>query len=157
MSKSSKDCTEQSSDKHLIRFFFEDLEEKPILFATLENGLIACSRKEALPIKSINVIFCSDRYLSGLNVKYLNHEDLTDVITFPLASNPIEGEIYISWERVIENAFHYSDNNLTKELNRVVLHGFLHLCGYSDKSEPDKTRMRNKEDQYLNEFPRIHF
>lgn len=152
MSESSKDQPGQSSDQHRIRFFFEDMEQKTLLCTPVEKWLISCSKKEAHPIKSINIIFCSDRYLADLNLKYLDHEDLTDVITFPTSSDPIVGEIYISWERVEENAIHYSDSDFLKELYRVILHGFLHLCGYSDESETDRTAMRNKEDQYLDEF-----
>jgi probable rRNA maturation factor len=154
MSKSSLDQIDPSD---LIRIFFEDLDDIPSIPDTLSKWLVHCADRETLTIDSINIIFCSDNYLSEFNSKYLNKEDLTDVIAFQFNTNPIEGEIYISWDRVQDNAPFYSENNLFKELVRVVLHGFLHLCGYSDKNKATKVLMRSKEDLYLEEYLRSQF
>ena len=98
----------------------------------------------------INYIFCDDDYLLKLNVEYLDHDTLTDIISFDYTmDNLISGDIYISIPRVKENAdlFKTSFNN---ELHRVIIHGILHYCGYNDKSINEKSVMRSKEDEYLN-------
>jgi probable rRNA maturation factor len=98
---------------------------------------------------ALNFIFCSDAYLHQINVEYLNHDTFTDVITFPYASPPdIEGDIFISVERVRENAQTYNVE-FEQELRRVMIHGVLHLCGYSDKTPEEAARMREKEDEAL--------
>ena len=98
------------------------------------------------------VIFCSDAYLLDINRKYLGHDYQTDVITFnyrdPLKPNRISGDIFISIDRVRENAGKYSAT-FEKELRRVMIHGILHLCGYCDKSRADAKMMRTKENYYL--------
>lgn len=99
---------------------------------------------------NINFIFCSDRYLLELNKKYLKHDYFTDIITFNQSDDErvISGDIYISVERVRENAAtarHPADD----ELHRVMIHGILHLLGYNDKSASEKKKMRQKEDEYL--------
>jgi len=100
----------------------------------------------------VNFIFCSDDYLHSLNVSYLQHDTLTDIITFPYASPPeIEGELYISIERVHDNAKLYSVS-FEDELLRVMIHGILHLCGFNDKTEAEKAEMRQRENKALNEF-----
>lgn len=97
----------------------------------------------------INIIFCDDTYLSELNLSYLNHTTLTDIITFDYtAEGVISGDIYISIDRVKENALLYSKTFLD-ELNRVMIHGVLHLLGNKDKKPKDKAMMRNKEDESL--------
>lgn len=97
----------------------------------------------------INIIFCNDAYLSELNLSYLNHTALTDIITFDYtADGMIIGDIYISIERVKENALLYS-KTFRDELNRVMIHGVLHLLGNKDKSPRDKAMMREKEDACL--------
>lgn len=105
---------------------------------------------EGSSIQEINYVFCSDSYLLTLNKGFLNHNTLTDIITFDHSEDPsvIEGEIYISIERVKENAKKYSVS-YEEELNRVIIHGILHLLGYKDKKPSEKTLMRKKEDAYL--------
>ncbi len=94
-------------------------------------------------------IFCDDNYLSEMNVKYLNHNTLTDIISFDYTIGKIiSGDIFISVERVKENAILYN-TTFTDELHRVLIHGILHYCGYKDKTEDEKTQMRSKEDYYL--------
>lgn len=97
----------------------------------------------------INYIFCSDDYLLNLNTKHLKHNTLTDVISFDYTIGKlISGDIFISIDRVIENAktFEVSFND---ELHRVMIHGILHYCGYKDKSKEDKLEMRTKENYHL--------
>ena len=98
----------------------------------------------------LEIIFCDDEYLLNINREFLQHDYYTDIISFNLAApgEPIEGELYISVDRVRENAKEYSSSFLT-ELHRVIFHGVLHLCGYKDKSAPDQKRMRQKEQEYL--------
>ncbi len=103
----------------------------------------------------INIIFCSDEYLRELNVKYLNHNYYTDILSFPFGSDFIEGELYISIDRVRENAKKYKQD-YEWELLRVIIHGILHFLGYSDKSPTKKKEMKAKEEEalayYKNEF-----
>lgn len=97
---------------------------------------------------NIRIILCSDEYLLSLNQKYLQHDYFTDVLTFPYSEDPLEGEIYISIDRIAENA---GDRSITneEELCRVIIHGVLHLVGYDDLSEADRENMTVKENQYL--------
>jgi rRNA maturation RNase YbeY len=98
---------------------------------------------------AINYIFCDDEYLNKLNVKYLNHDTFTDIISFDYSSGKeISGDVFISIDRVKENALSL-ETSFNSELYRVMIHGILHYCGYNDKSEEEKTLMRNKEDQHL--------
>ena len=103
---------------------------------------------EGATLGAVSYIFCSDDYLHQMNVEYLNHDTLTDVITFPYNDNPIEGDIFISIDRVKDNA---QDLNIAfnDELHRVMIHGVLHLCGYSDDTDEQEAEMRQKEDEYL--------
>jgi probable rRNA maturation factor len=100
----------------------------------------------------INYIFCDDDYLLDLNQKHLNHDTLTDIISFDYSmGNEIHGDIYISIERVRENAVDFNVS-FEEELNRVMVHGVLHYCGYKDKSELDEQMMRSKEDEKIKMF-----
>lgn len=101
-------------------------------------------------IQSLNIILCSDEFLLSMNQKHLNHDYYTDVITFDLSEKTtlIEGEIYISIDRVKENA-KLLNQPFIDELHRVIVHGLLHLCGYKDKTQPQQKLMRKKEDEYL--------
>ena len=103
---------------------------------------------EGAILGEVSYIFCSDDYLHQMNVEYLNHDTLTDVITFPYNDNPIEGDIFISIDRVKDNA---QDLNIAfnDELHRVMIHGVLHLCGYTDETDEQESEMRQKEDEYL--------
>ncbi|MGB5361713.1 MAG: rRNA maturation RNase YbeY [Aureibaculum sp.] len=105
--------------------------------------------KEGLKEGDINYIFCNDDYLLEKNVKYLNHNELTDIITFDYSIGKLlSGDIFISIERVKDNAISYNVA-VKDELQRVMVHGVLHLCGYKDKSKEEKSLMRDKEDYYL--------
>jgi rRNA maturation RNase YbeY len=98
----------------------------------------------------INFIFCSDDYLLELNKTYLNHSTLTDIISFPYNDDPgtVSGDLFISIERVRDNAAEYKQE-FDRELKRVMIHGILHLIGYSDKGKKEKEKMTKKEDFYL--------
>lgn len=100
----------------------------------------------------INYIFCDDDYLLDLNQKHLNHDTLTDIISFDYSmGNEIHGDIYISIERVRENAVDFNIS-FEEELNRVMVHGVLHYFGYKDKSKSDEQMMRSKEDEKIKMF-----
>ena len=100
-------------------------------------------------------MLCDDTYLLDLNNRYLNHNTLTDIITFPYSSHPINAEIYISLDRIIENAKVYAINDILSELHRVIVHGLLHMCGHDDCSEPLKSKMRELESKYLRDLNSI--
>ena len=105
---------------------------------------------EGLETGEINFIFCDDDYLLKLNVAFLDHDTLTDIISFDYTmGNLISGDVYISIPRVMENASIFN-TSFQNELYRVIIHGILHYCGYKDKSEDEKLIMRSKEDEYLN-------
>lgn len=99
---------------------------------------------------SVDVIFCSDSYLLNINSSFLKHDFFTDIITFNLADKnaAVHGEIYISVDTVKTNAVRFN-NTVDKELHRVIFHGILHLCGYTDKTAKQQTLMTAKEDYYL--------
>ena len=97
----------------------------------------------------LNYIFCTDDYLLDINIKYLKHNTLTDIISFDYTmGKTISGDVYISIDRVTENALNYKVK-FEDELHRVMIHGVLHFCGFKDKSKSEKELMRNKEDYYL--------
>jgi len=108
--------------------------------------------KEGRKIGSLFFVFCSDDDLLELNEEYLNHNTLTDILTFPYSQDPIEADIYISLERVSENADLYSEGNKLKELLRVMVHGLLHMCNYNDHSRAGKSEMRTRETLYLDAY-----
>ena len=105
--------------------------------------------EEEMIIGELVYVFCNDEYLLKKNIEFLNHNTLTDVITFDYSEDKIiSGDILISTERVVENAKIFNVNYLT-ELQRVMVHGLLHLLGYKDKIEKDANTMRKKENYYL--------
>jgi probable rRNA maturation factor len=107
-------------------------------------------KREKKQLDELHYIFCSDNYLLDINRQYLKHDFYTDIITFDLSEpgHPINAEIYISVDRVRENAGKFI-NSLRKELHRVMFHGALHLCGYRDKTRAEELTMRKMEDKYL--------
>ena len=120
----------------------------------LKTLLLSIFRKEHLRPERISYIFCKDDYLLALNKKYLRHDFLTDVLTFTLSDPgvPVVSEIYISVERVKENAL-FLKTIYTQELLRVMIHGILHLCGYEDNTVKQLDVIRKKEDYYLSRLP----
>lgn len=105
--------------------------------------------EEGRELGEINYIFCDDDYLLEINTKTLKHNTLTDIISFDYSlGNVVSGDIYISYDRVRDNAAGLGIN-FNDELHRVMIHGVLHYCGYKDKSEDEKKLMRSREDYYL--------
>lgn len=136
-----------------ISFFNENTGYKLRKIKKVRKWLSDAIYAEGKTYGEISLIFCDDAYLHGMNIKFLNHDTLTDVITFDYnEGNKISGDIFISIERVKENAALFSKSQ-TDELHRVMLHGVLHLCGYKDKTRRDVAVMRQKEEQYLARFP----
>ena len=132
----------------MINFNYETdftLENEEAIAAWLTNVITSENKKEG----EINYIFCDDEYLHKINLEYLNHDTLTDIISFDYTmGNEISGDIFVSIERVKDNA---KDFNVVfeEELKRVLVHGVLHYCGYKDKGEADELLMRNKEDEKI--------
>ena len=118
----------------------------------LNLWLISVIKEEGMLIGEIVYVLCNDEYLLKKNIQFLNHNTLTDVITFDYSEDKIiSGDILISTERVVENAKIFKVHYLT-ELHRVMVHGLLHLLGYKDKNEKDANTMYEKENYYLNKF-----
>ena len=118
-------------------------------FATWLGKVITSENKKE---GEINYIFCDDDYLYEINVQYLEHETLTDIISFDYTiGNFISGDIFISIERVKDNAQDFGVS-FDEELRRVMAHGVLHYCGYKDKTEADEKLMRSKEDEKIKMF-----
>ncbi len=107
-------------------------------------------------VGDIAYVFCSDDYILDINKQYLNHDYFTDIITFNYnEGSMISGDIFISIDTVGSNALDFSGGDFDKELNRVIIHGVLHLCGFNDKTEEEKKIMTNKENWALNERSRF--
>ena len=100
-------------------------------------------------LEEINYVFCDDEYLHKLNLEFLNHDTLTDIISFDYSIGKlIQGDIFISVDRVKDNAKDFAVS-VSEELNRVIIHGVLHYCGFKDKTDADAKLMREKENYYL--------
>lgn len=136
----------------MIAFLTEDitfeLKEKLKHKAWLKEA----AKAEGFRIGELNYIFCSDVYLLDINQKYLGHDTLTDIVTFDNSEEPkmIEGDIFISIERVRENALKF--DTAASELKRVMIHGLLHLAGYKDKDKAQKELMTIKENEHLKTY-----
>lgn len=133
-----------------ITFHKADIHYRLLKKEGISTWLVSVARREKYKISDLNIILCSDEYLYKLNVSYLKHKTYTDIITFDYSEgvSPISGELYISLERVKDNALSMGIKP-SDELHRVMVHGLLHLCGYSDKNASDKAQMRKLEDFYL--------
>ena len=133
----------------MIRYFQEDIrfELKQKLLNNRWLKMVAGSEMRRLG--AINIIFCSDNYILDVNMKYLQHDYFTDIITFDYCEKDVlSGDLFISIDSVRENAQFYG-TEFADELNRVMVHGLLHLVGYDDHSEADIAVMRQKENYYL--------
>jgi rRNA maturation RNase YbeY len=135
----------------MINFNYEGefiLDNEVAMADWLSMVILSESKKEG----EINYIFCDDEYLHKINLEYLNHDDLTDIISFDYTmGNEISGDIFISVERVQENATDFKVS-FQEEIRRVVVHGILHYCGYKDKGDVDERQMRSKENEKLAMF-----
>lgn len=138
----------------MISFNYENkfsLSNESLLSKWIQNVISS----EGFKLGEVNYIFCDDDYLHKINVEFLNHDTLTDIISFDYTVGKIiQGDIYISTERVEDNAndFKVSFDN---ELQRVLVHGILHYCGYKDKTDDEAKMMRSKEDYYLSQLAQI--
>lgn len=134
----------------MVHFFTADVHYVVRDKGNIRDWLQRVAIKEKASIESLNIILCSDGFLYRMNVEHLGHNTLTDIITFDysLSRKRLNGEMYVSIDRVRENAKELK-NNIKDELHRVFVHGLLHLCGYSDKSPSKKSEMRNREDLAL--------
>jgi probable rRNA maturation factor len=135
----------------MISFNYEtdfELDREAEFSKWLSAVIVTENKKEG----DINYVFCDDEYLLQINQQYLDHDTLTDIISFDYSvGNELHGDIFISVERVRENA---ADFNVTflEEFKRVLVHGVLHYCGYKDKSESDEQIMRGKEEEKMQMF-----
>ena len=132
----------------MIEFYSEGVEKIGEI-ETLSSWLVSVINSEDYKEGEITYVFCDDDYLLDINVKYLKHNYLTDIISFDYTlGKEVSGDIFISVDRVRENALIYS-TSFQDELHRVMVHGILHFCGYNDKTDSEKELMRSKEDYYL--------
>jgi probable rRNA maturation factor len=143
----------KNSGNHSIKFHFL---VKPFSFTKrneLKLSITKLFKLEKKKINSLSYIFCPDAFLLEINNKFLHHNYFTDILTFDLSEdkNFVIGDIYISVDRVRDNAQHLN-LSFNQELRRVIFHGALHLCGYKDKEKKDIVFIRKKEDYYLQLF-----
>ncbi|WP_426583173.1 rRNA maturation RNase YbeY [Mucilaginibacter sp. R-33] len=133
-----------------INFFEEDTTFKPKQKTQLRQWIRDTVIAEGFKLKELNYIFCSDAYLLQINQQYLDHDTFTDIVTFDNSEveGEIVGDIFISIDRIRENGAKFKTGE-TDELHRVIIHGALHLLGYTDKSVVTKQKMTQKEDEYL--------
>ncbi|WP_369752867.1 rRNA maturation RNase YbeY [Flavobacterium sp. WC2409] len=135
----------------MINFNYENefnLDNEEAIASWLSAVIISEGKKEG----EINYIFCDDEYLHKINVEYLDHDTLTDIISFDYTiGNEISGDVFISVERVQDNAVDFNVA-FEEELKRVLVHGVLHYCGYKDKGEDNERLMRSKEDEKIAMF-----
>jgi len=136
----------------MINFNYEtdfQLNNETAIASWLNVVILSENKKEG----DINYVFCDDVYLHQINMEYLNHDTLTDIISFDYSiGNELHGDIFVSVERVLDNA---QDFNVSfeDELKRVLVHGILHYCGYKDKSPSEEIQMRHKEEEKMTLFP----
>ena len=134
--------------EQIINFYSEndfELQEEKSFDAWIRK-VISSEEKQ---LGEINYIFCDDHYLYKINLKFLDHDTYTDIISFDNSEgDELNGDIFISTDRVTENAKEYNVD-FSDELKRVVIHGILHLCGYGDKTESEAALMRQKEDEKI--------
>jgi probable rRNA maturation factor len=134
----------------MVDYVFEDVSKLDLDFSLITSWYTSIALQESKELGELTLIFCSDDYLLDINREHLNHDYFTDIITFDYSDFPIvSGDLFISIDRVKDNAVDFNVS-FEHELHRVIIHGFLHLCGYLDKSEEDELIMRSKENQALN-------
>lgn len=135
-----------------IDFYFEDIESISFHKDFLKDQIKNLVKNEKFTLGEVTIVLCSDEFLLDMNKQYLDHDYYTDIITFDyVENNVISGDLFISLERVNENAENYGISQL-KELYRVVLHGVLHLVGYKDKTDEEQKEMTRMEEFYLSKI-----
>ena len=135
----------------MLRFFNEDTDFKLPQKVAVKKWLTVQAKAEGHDMGDLNYIFATDEYVLGVNKEYLQHDFYTDIITFDnreFDDDPIEGDIYVSVDRVTDNAVQLGIAP-DQEMRRVLAHGLLHLCGYGDKTDEEIRVMREKEDEWL--------
>lgn len=133
----------------MVRYFNEDIKFDFKQRMSNNRWFKFVAGSELKTLGNVNIIFCSDNYILDVNMQYLQHDYFTDIITFDYCEgNVLSGDLFISIDSVRENAAFYC-SEFKDELNRVMVHGLLHLIGYDDHSEEDIKVMRSKEDYYL--------
>lgn len=133
----------------MIRYYTEDIKFSFKERRFNNKWLSTVAGSEMKKIGDINIIFCSDNYILDVNMKYLSHDYFTDIITFDYCEkNVLSGDLFISIDSVKENSIFYKVD-FAEELNRVMVHGILHLIGYDDHQDDDIKMMRSKESYYL--------
>lgn len=133
----------------MISYFTEDTDFRFKGRALNNRWLRMVAESEIKRVGDLSIIFCSDNYILDVNMRYLQHDYFTDIITFDYCEgNRLSGDLFISVDSVRENALFYG-TEFSDELNRVMVHGLLHLIGYDDHTEEDQKTMREKEDYYL--------
>lgn len=149
MSNALEDFEESSQEENII-FFAEQIDFALSNEEKAKDWLQLVAQKANYTVNGLNYIFCNDAYLHQINVEYLDHDTYTDIITFDNSEEEqlIEGDIFISIERIHENAASYQVPFQT-ELHRVMAHGLLHLIGFGDKTAAEKLEMRTQEDQAI--------
>jgi probable rRNA maturation factor len=133
----------------MVRYYYQDteFEFKPKLIT--KQWLKTVAGSEMKKLGDISIIFCSDNYILDTNIKYLQHDYFTDIITFDYCQGDVlSGDLFISVDSVRENSIYFK-TKFDDELNRVIVHGLLHLIGYDDHTEDEQKQMRSKEDYYL--------
>lgn len=131
-----------------IDFFTEDLSYRLLHKRALRKWLQDVAAKEKQSIATLSIVLCSDEFLLQMNREHLEHDYYTDIITFDYSGDHISGDLFISLDRVRDNA-KQRGLRLVDELHRVMVHGVLHLLGYKDKTPQEQQEMRQKEDYYL--------
>jgi rRNA maturation RNase YbeY len=131
-----------------VLFFFHDISDRIEDLDQYTDWLIKVAELEGKQIHQLQIIFMSDKELLEMNRSFLGHDYYTDIITFPLNDDPLMAELYISLERVKDNALKLKVSE-KKEVMRVMVHGVLHLCGYRDTRPEEKKEMRERENYYI--------
>lgn len=137
-------------EEEKIEVFFVDTASLDLDATHLEKWITTVCSNENHTLENLSIVICSDDFLLSMNRDHLDHDYYTDIITFDLSEDPtsVEGELYISIDRIRDNASILSVTE-TNELDRVIIHGVLHLIGYNDKTEKQQKIMRSKEDASL--------
>ncbi|MGM9736913.1 MAG: rRNA maturation RNase YbeY [Candidatus Cryptobacteroides sp.] len=133
----------------MISYYFQDIDFKFNKRRLNNQWLRMVAESEIRRIGDVNIIFCSDNYILDVNLKYLQHDYFTDIITFDYSEkNILSGDLFISIDSVRENSVLYN-SDFDEELHRVIVHGILHLIGYDDHTDEEQKVMRQKENYYL--------
>ncbi len=133
----------------MVSYFVQDTDFKFVKRRLNNAWLKLVAESEVRKLGNINIIFCSDNYILDVNMKYLQHDYFTDIITFDYCEgNVLSGDLFISVDSVRENSVFFK-TEFADELNRVIVHGILHLIGYDDHTPDEQKTMREKENYYL--------